>query len=168
MAETNRRDQVFSLAKHDPQRALTLARNIKDPWFRAQALAAVARYSPDRAVKVAAEARRAAQECSDGYKRVAVRAWEIAALAGAGRSTEACRALQAALKDREHIAPVASKAEALILLLYSAASIDTKQRDLVYTALKSACGHDTHWRSKRALRDAKLVCEGKVPPRTFF
>jgi hypothetical protein len=50
----------------------------------------------------------------------------------------------------------------------SAARIGPKERELVHQAKMNACKADTHWRTKRALRDAKLICEGTLAPRQFF
>ena len=98
MTATLQRDQAANLAKSHPDRALKKARRIKEPWFRAQALAWVARYSPGETVSLAREAARAAQQCDDAYQRAAVRAWEIAALAEVGSTAEATRALKAAVE----------------------------------------------------------------------
>ena len=103
MTATLQRDQAANLAKSDPDQALKKARSIKEPWFRAQALAWVARYSPGVTVSLVKEAARAAQQCDEAYQRAAVRAWEIAALAEVGASAEASRALKAAVETSRSI-----------------------------------------------------------------
>lgn len=80
MSATQQRDQVSRLAKRNPHQALEKARGIRDPWFMAQALSWVARYTDDDPVAIAREAAEAASRCEDEYKKTAFRAWEIAAL----------------------------------------------------------------------------------------
>ena len=56
MSDTVQRDKVAALAKTDPGQALTIARAIADPWFRAQALSHFVRYSLTDPCAIAAEA----------------------------------------------------------------------------------------------------------------
>ena len=168
MSDALLRDQAAALAKSKPDQALVKARSIKGPWYRAQALACVARYLPKNAVQIANESSKAARECDDAYKRVAARAWEIAALAEVGSVKQARKSLGEALKDSDEIVPCASRAEALMLLLAAASLINSKEVNQVHDKLKSACSADKHWRSKRALRNAELVRDGSVEPRRFF
>jgi len=128
----------------------------------------VARFWPVKAVAVGAEAARAARQCEDAYKRVSVRAWEIAALAEVGAASDAARALEEALADSRKVLPTASKGETLILLLQAAVRIGSKESDLVYRQLGQECSGDSHWRSKRALRDAVSIRSGKLQSRQFF
>lgn len=168
MSESSKRDHAASLAKSRPEQALTSARAIKDPWYRAQALAWVARYSTSKSGSIAKESLKAARECDDPYKSVAVRAWIIAALAEAGNSIEARRLLSGALSEISAVSPAASKAEALLLLLQAATRVGPKERGAVHDAMRSACGHDAHWRAKRALRHAELIATGTRAARQFF
>ncbi|MEO7676559.1 MAG: hypothetical protein ABIV39_07350, partial [Verrucomicrobiota bacterium] len=73
MSATLQRDQAFALAKRDPQKALRKAIAIPDPWFKAQALSCVARFTDDDPIKAAPQAAKAASECTDDYKKTAVR-----------------------------------------------------------------------------------------------
>jgi len=79
MNATRQRDESCDLAKVRPLEALNKAREIPDPWFRAQALSWVARFIDTNPVSIAAEAGMAAADCDDDYKKSAVRAWEISA-----------------------------------------------------------------------------------------
>ena len=94
MSATLQRDHACNLAKQGSSKALELARSISEPWFKSQALAWVARFSEDECLKIAMQAAKAASECDDEYKRTAVRAWEIAALAKRKFLTEAKKSLQ--------------------------------------------------------------------------
>lgn len=168
MSATLQRDEAGNLAKLDPQKALEKARSIPDPWFRSQALAWVARYTEADPIKIARQAAKAAGECDDEYKKTAVRAWEIAALAERKHITEARKSLRAAVSQSRTVMPLSSRAEALMLLLQAAFRIGNEDVRLVADELKNSCGRDSHWRSKRAIRDAAKIVEGKLEPRLFF
>lgn len=168
MSAPSQRDQAMTLAKSSPAKALERARKIVEPWFRAQALARVARFTPGQTVPIAAEAARAARECDQAYQRAAVRAWEIAALTEAGALREASQALNAALVESRTITPLSSRSHALLLLAQAAASLDAKLRDQICEELILACASDSDWRNKRAVRDARALRNGTMPPRPFF
>lgn len=168
MSATLQRDQAADLAKASPAKALEKAREITEPWFRAQALAWVARFSPGETVAIAKEAAKAASACDDTYKQAAVRAWEIAALAETGESVAAATAMNAAVELAKQVSHLGSRAEALLLLCHAAARIGTAARDRICEKLTSACPEEAHWRCKRALRDAAALREGSLSPRPFF
>jgi len=150
------------------KKTLKKAQSIPDPWFRAQALAGVARFTDSDPIKVARQAAKAASECTDDYKKTAVRAWEIAALAERKIITEARKVLRAALIQSRSIIPFSSRAEALMLLLQASFRIGHEDAKGVADELKNSCGNDSHWRCKRAVRDAGQLIEGKIEPRSFF
>lgn len=152
----------------DPQAALQLARAIDVPWYRSQALSWIARYSEYDACIIAKEAAVAAARGDDAYQRVAVRAWEIAALAERGLLEEARCSLNDAIADAPSVEPSASRAEALILLLHAALRLGEEEGDHVRTEIVTTCGKDYHWRCKRALKDAQKLCSGETEPRKFF
>ncbi len=165
---TIQRDNAQLLAKSEPLKAHLDASMIVEPWFRAQALAWVARFSEGRTIEIAKEAAKAAMECDDSYKRTAVRAWEIAALAEVGATEEASFALNEALRDSRLITPLCSCAEALFLLAQAASKIDSSARDIACDHLMDLCSGDHHWRSKRAVRDSIALRNGTANPRPFF
>ncbi|HEV2693627.1 MAG TPA: hypothetical protein VG347_12110 [Verrucomicrobiae bacterium] len=156
------------MAKRDSSKALAQAKKIVDPWFKSQALAWVARYSEDACLKVAGQAAKSAGECDDEYKRVAVRSWEIAALAERNFFVEAKIALRAAVIESKSVTPHSSRAEALILLLQAALIMGEKDAVMVADELKKSCGKDSHWRCKRAVQDSEKLMQGQVKPRSFF
>lgn len=168
MSATNQRDQVSSLAKSNPQKALVQARDIGEPWYRAQALSWVARFTDDDPVSVASEAAKAAKKCEDNYKRSAVRAWEVAALAERDCSLEAQKRLSEALFLTKRVEPISSRSEALLLLLQAAFSIDKKAAEKVYGILQASCPIEENWRCKRAVRDGEKMISGELRPRPFF
>lgn len=168
MSPTQQRDRVAKLAKRDARKALEQSRQIHDPWFRAQALAWVARFTDDDPRAVAREAAKAADECDDAYKRTAVRAWEIVALAECGLADEARKVLQELLRNSRSITPPSSRVEALMLLLQSAFAISERDAQAVNDELQSSCGDEVQWRCQRAVRDAARLIRGEIQPRPFF
>lgn len=168
MSATTQRDHVADLAKRDSRKALEQAQCIPDPWFRSQALAWVARFAEDDPVKIASLAAKAASKCDDEYKRTAARAWEIAALAERKFVAEATTGLRDAVNQSKSVTPLASRAEALVLLLHAALRISDQDAKRVAYELKNSCGQDSHWRCKRAIRDAVELTEGTLKPRPFF
>jgi len=168
MSATNQRNHASTLAKSNPQKALAQARAISDGWYRAQALSWVARFTDDDPVSIASEAAKAATECKDDYKKSAVRAWEIAALAERGCISEAKNRLNETLSLAKNVEPISSRSEALLLLLQAAFRIDNNAAQKVYGILKASCPIEEHWRCKRALRDGEKMISGELQPRSFF
>jgi len=168
MSATTPRDRAISLAKSRPGEALKQARQVDEPWFRAQALAWVARFADNDVITISAEAAKAAAEGGDKYQQCAVRAWEIAALAERDYKSEASKRLREALNIAKNVEPVASRSEALFLLLQASARIAPNDAERVYEMLKNLCGAEGHWRCQRALRNAAKVMAGELQPRPFF
>ena len=168
MSATLQRDQASALAKTNPKKALEKARSVSEPWFRAQALSHVARFTDADPCAIAKQAAKAASECDDDYKRSAVRSWEVAALAERDLSCEAKKALEEALKVARSVQPISSRSEALFQLLQAAFSIGIAEADNVYSILIETCPATEHWRCKRAIRDAAKMINGEIQPRRYF
>ena len=168
MSATLQRDQASALAKSNPKQALAKAKSVSEPWFRAQALSWVARFTDADPIPLAKMAAKAASECDDDYKRSAVRAWEIAALAERSLVAESRKALKAAMRVAESVIPVSSRSEALFLLYQAAFSISREEASSVLGRLDDLCPDEEHWRCRRARRDARKMMEDGVAPRPFF
>ena len=168
MSATKQRDKASSYAKRDPRKALELARAMDEPWFKAQALSWIARFSENDTVALAKEASEVAALGDDAYKKAAVRAWEIAALAEREFLEEAKAALKEALAESKSVEPNSSRAEALISLLHAALRIDQQEAEAVSEELTAAIGDDPFWRCKRAVKDANALLGGETKPRKFF
>jgi hypothetical protein len=168
VSATLQRDHACTLAKSNPKKALAQARKVNEPWFRAQGLSWVARFTDGDPVAVACEAAKAAQECEDDYKKSAVRAWEIAALAERGCTREARKSLSDALALGKCVEPMSSRSEALLLLLQAAFRISRDEAERVYEILRASCPVDEHWRCKRAVRDGGRMLSRELEPRPFF
>ena len=167
MTPTQYRDKVGQLAKTDHAKAVALADEIRDPWFRSQALSHLARYAESSPLPFARKAAKSAAGCKDDYQRSAVRAWEIVALAERDCLTQARRSLEEAVELAKSVDPISSRAESLILLLQAASSISEHDAANVAEILEKACATD-HWREKRARLMAKRILSGNTPPRQFF
>ena len=168
MSATNQRNHAITLAKSNPEKALEHAREISEPWYRAQALSWVARFAEGNPMDIAFLAAKAAKDCDDNYKKAAVRAWEIAALAERDCTTEAQKRLSEALSLAKSIEPVSSRSEAMLLLLQAAFAIDKKWAEKAFGILSASCPIEEHWRCKRAVRDAQKMISGELQPRSFF
>jgi len=168
VSATLQRDHACTLAKSNPKKALVQARNVNEPWFRAQALSWVARFTDGDPVTVASEAAKAARECEDDYKKSAVRAWEIAALAERDCKTAARKSMREALALGKVVEPMSSRSEALFLLFQAAFTIGRDEATRVYEILKTSCPVKEHWRCKRSVRDGEKMISGNLQPRAFF
>lgn len=168
MSATSERDRAIGLAKDRPSDALERAREVSEPWFRAQALSWVARFTDGDPVAIASEAALAAGEADDSYQRCAVRAWEIAALAERDHILEARKRLSEILPALKNVGPASSRSEALLLLLQAGAKIANEDAEQVYEIMKASCQPEEHWRCKRALRDGAKIISGALQPRLFF
>ena len=168
MSPTEQRDLAISLARRRPTEALLLARQVKDPWFRAQALSWVARFTDGDPVFIAAEAANAANQSDDNYKKCAVRAWEIAALAERDRIQQARNHLREILNATQNVEPASSRGEALLLLLQAGLKIAHEDAVNVFKVMEASCQPKEHWRCKRALRDGAKLISGDIPSRPFF
>ena len=168
MSATLQRDQAIALAKSQPRQALAKAKSIGEPWFRAQALSWVARFTDSDPAAVAKLAAKAASECEDDYKRSAVRAWELAALAELNLPDPAERALKAAVAVAEKVQPASSRSEALLLLFQAAFVLGRQQAEWVRGRLDATCPEAEHWRCKRARKEVGRMLDGELQPRPFF
>lgn len=168
MNDTLARDKIASLAKSNPKKALEGARKISDPWFRAQALAWVLRFTDTDLDLIASLIEKSANACDDAYKRCAVRAWEIVALSERNILPKAKKILNTAIKQAQNITPLSSRSEALFLLFQAAVKIGKVEALLVHEALNASCATDRHWRCQRAIRDAGKILSGALEPRPFF
>lgn len=168
MGAALQRDRVIALTKSSPRKALDQARKVAAPWYRAQALAWVARFIDCDPTAVASEAATAARECEDDYKKSAVRAWEIAALAERNCKTEARKSLSDALALASCVEPISSRSEALFLLLQAAIRIGQADAKRAYDTLRASCLVDEHWRCKRATYEGGKMISGELEPRQFF
>jgi hypothetical protein len=166
MTPTKYRDQVAKLAKTDPEKGIEISKKIVDPWFQAQAWSHLTRWA-DNPLRFSRHAAKSATKTKDDYQKSAVRAWEVAALAERGYQDQARKSLKEAVDLAASVSPLPSRAEALFLLFQSAFKISNDEAMKVEQVMISSCTQ-THWRVKRALKEASLMLKHEVPPREFF
>lgn len=153
MDNVNAREMAGQLARPNPERALAVARGIRDPWYRCQALAQVGRYAGTDLAKLALdEAVEAAAQGGDGYRRLTVLAWPIRAAIERGQAGLAERWLKAALKEIATVDPLPSRAETLWWLWAAAFPGGDKMRSAVRGAVLVHCPPDRSWRAERLYR----------------
>ncbi len=158
---TELRDRASLLARANARSALAIARSVPAPWFRAQALAAVARWIDDFSVGIiAAESLAAAADCADDYQCAAVSAWPIRALAERGCLREANEALVTARQRALLAEPAGSRAEALHSLLEGGWLLGASHRRQLVSDLFGLQAASGHWRAARALVDALGMLAG--------
>lgn len=151
-SSTQLRDKAHGLAQVSPDDALKVAREVPEPWFRAQALAAVGRWIDDsRVLAIVEESFASAESCDDDYKRAAVSAWPIRALLERGHVEVAHRAMRRARAKALAATPAGSRAEALLGLLQGAWSLGAATRRQFVEDLLSLRKDSNHWRVSRAL-----------------
>lgn len=158
------RDDAVALVHSDIVLAEAAAVAVEDPWYRAQALAWVARYAPDDDVmRVARLALAAASDCEDAYRQAGASAWVLRALMERDRRDEALAMLEMVLPSVPRITPPSSRAEALFLLLQAVFDSTEEIRRSLLFALASVYDEDAHWRIERNYR-AALVMMQTVDP----
>lgn len=163
-AAARERERVATLARSDTPTALGAARDIRDPWYCAQALASVARHAPDAEVEpVAAESLNWCRQCPDAYQRVAAAAWPLRALVERGALVTARARLVAVLDEEGNVEPPSSRSEALFLLFQACFDLGADSREALIRKLTAAHVAAGGWRSQRNLGDALAMLAGTDP-----
>ncbi len=164
--QTAQRDEVSTLALTNTTEALTMARNISDPWFRSQALAHVARYAIATSVlKIAQEAFNIAITQENPYKSVAVSAWPIRALVERDQTASLPPWLDLLVERAAGIDNPVSRSDALLLLWQGAFPFIHSATENVFNAFLQACGSANSWKAGYNSRHALLVVASRDPVR---
>jgi hypothetical protein len=148
---THQRDIAIKLARTHPTEALAAAHRVSEPWYRAQALAWVARYAPTNMMseRALAEARSAAQLAGDVYRQTAVLSWPIRAALEIAQHRLAKAMLEDAILLLPKIDPSASRAEAASLLFDACVVGGSEYWTPLIDTISKCCLDDAHWRTKR-------------------
>jgi hypothetical protein len=158
MTATEKRNLVVQLAVSDPDRALVIARRIKDPWFACQALAWVARYSPEHQFEeIIDESLHAGSTADDPFKIVASSAWPLRALIERGHLDKYLSIIPELLNRAKEIELLASRSEALFLVFQAVFPAGRGTWFDVLQGLMNATTPMINWRQKRNLRDTILI-----------
>jgi hypothetical protein len=156
------RDHAAELAKLDSPGALRAARAISEPWYRAQALAYVVRFAPQKEIdEISAEAFEACRSCPDAYQYLAAAAWPLAALIERGALDRVREALASLAAREAEVEPPSSRSEALFLLFQACFDLDAATRESFARKLVAAHAEARHWRSRRNLVDALAMLNGR-------
>jgi len=149
------RNAAIELARSQSPDALDKAREVPDGWYRAQALAWVARFAPeDQCEAIAEEAFQSSLGCPDACNTLGSAAWPIGALVERGRKAEALDMLYRALGRESEVQPASSRSEALFLLFQAAFNLGETIRMDLYHRLAAAHDEAGFWRSRRNIEDA--------------
>jgi hypothetical protein len=163
MSLARERDHATILARTDPHAAAAVAERIDDPWYRAQALAAVVRFSPDRDIKrFFAHARKASEAATDPYLRLGSSAWWLRALVERGRVDEVGREVSALLGIVPTIPNPVNRIDGLFLVLQAVFAVPEARR-AVLDALIAAGRAANSWKAGERLRDAALMVAPEHP-----
>jgi hypothetical protein len=152
MAGTRGRGEVYAALPGDVERGLAVARAIRDPWFRCQSLALVARFLDDgRRPGVLSEAFKAADELDEPNRIVTVASWPIEVLAELGprdRLRQVVDRLLGVIATEPHSLRRADALNAVLHRVWSVADV----RSQVLGEFRAACAAGHGWRRDRLLR----------------
>jgi hypothetical protein len=164
MSAAQQRERAIQAAKTDFRTGRRLAREVSEPWFRAQALAWVARFGPEEVVeRVAEEALKAAGLGRDAYQQVGAGAWAVRALAERGRIRTASDAASGLAELSAGIEHPVSRLNALFLLWQAAQPLDRGVRQMVLSKLVAACHSAASWQAGRTLYATALILAAEEP-----
>jgi hypothetical protein len=168
VSATSQRDRVAQLAKTDFNEALLQSRKISEPWYRAQALAWVARYAPkDKILSTAQEAIKEAFTSQDAYQRVGASTWAIRALCERGHFQEASQLTTRLLNEAEKIAHPVCRLDALFLLWQGAELLPNEQNESILQRLIDACFAAQSWKGKWVLRNVVAILNDQDSERAY-
>src|SRR6266542_3303577 len=159
---TQQRDEASRIASTDASRSLAIAREIKDPWFRCQALATAAVFlPPPSSLQVIDEAFESANELQDLNRAVTVSSWPLKALALSRDSSrvqsEGTRLLDAISKEPSPV----RRAGALRFLLGATASTQQPVAAQIAASLGAACLQ--HLESGKRNKKGEYLLEEAIP-----
>ena len=174
MSATQERDQAARVARTDIAAALRIARNIRDPWFRCQALAHGAWHETDQKPFFGplTESLESGWSINNPNRAVTAIAWPVAALArrsfpgpdAKGRTNRVLRTVIARLARvvTEDPSPV-SRADALLLHVHALSPTWSELRGTVLGLLLKECRDPANRKRDRQLEEAALVIADDDP-----
>ncbi|MBC7529768.1 MAG: hypothetical protein H7308_19745 [Chthonomonadaceae bacterium] len=164
MSMADERNRAMATAKTDFALALRLAENISDAWYRCKSLAAVARFAPEsEVVRIADKALSSAKLAGDAYRRVAVSAWVVCALAERGKVDQAQKVVRSLMEESKQIEHPISKGDALLLVWQAAGRLSQSVKQPLLDALLASCLVANGWKSGRTMREVALIVATEDP-----
>lgn len=168
MSSVNKRNLVVLQAKYNSKKAHKLAIKITDSWYRAQALAWIARYADDCSFdKFIKQALQASFNNEDPYKIVGSSAWATRAMIERKKYKGINAYISKLLQVSLTISNPVSRGDALFLLyqaIFPLKGID----QLVLDYLLSACEEMNSWKKPLILRDVALIIANRDLSQAYF
>jgi hypothetical protein len=162
-ADVDGRSRVDKLSLADPKEALKVARAIRHPWYRCQALSKVSEHwgTKEQRLALLQEALDAAQEQSEINRIVSVSAWPLAVMAKVDRGVvpKHLRRLVDVAAGEPHSL---RRADALFMLA-EAMRADTPLLSMVVPSLIEALLHGHGWRIDRLIRWTIEITKSSLP-----
>lgn len=156
--DVEKRDEAETLAPVYFAAAEAVANEIGSPWYRCQALGWVARFAPDdQVMRLARDALRTSLTTDDPYQQAGASAWPLRALVERGHENYVEEAIPAVLAITNRVESLASRSEALFLLLQAVLPAKRGCWLPVFDALRAASQPMLHWRQGRNIRDACVM-----------
>lgn len=162
-ADVRGRANAHKLAQTNPREALKVARSIRHPWYRCQALSSVAEVWGTKAQKidVLEEALAVAKEQTEINRIVTVSAWPLAVMVGVAPDAVAAH-LQRLVKLADTEPHTLRRADALAELAYAVRN-EPVLLALVSPSWVNALLHGRGWRIDRLIQDAVDLLGSSMP-----
>lgn len=153
----NKRALVQKLAATDSTKALEIARNISEPWYRCQSLAQVAWVLKDRKQyeTVIKEALAAAYELDEPNRVVSVASWAVRAMVA--RSDRRLKSVVDGLLEKIQLQKNPVRQADALFFLFEAVYYESSLRAPVLERLLRACEEMNSWKRPIILSDIALV-----------
>ncbi len=158
LEEKARSEKACRLAEKDPKLAFVLAQQVRDPWYRCQVLAYVAKRETDVQAKlrIIQHAFDAAKLTNEPNRIVSVSSWPIEVLVEIGE--EEC--VEKEVNRLLHVIAAephpTRRGDAILMLLLKLVKGPPKSLVAVFDAFLTACLVGHGWKRDRNLRDAAV------------
>jgi hypothetical protein len=151
---TRERDRAATLARHAPEEAALVARQIADPWFRCQALSYAALYSRDERaqLRVLDEAFNAGGELTEPNRQVTVSAWPLKAAALLGLRSRVALQTERLMRIIEREPSPVRRADALCQVFGAVVGADPAVAVSVIRPFRHCMSDAALWRSPKQKR----------------
>jgi len=156
---TNKRDLVWQIARSDQTRALKLAGDIEDPWFRCQALAHVAHHVENDTLRkqLLSKAFHSAKRCGEPNRIVTASSWPLKVLCLSGAVGELRRQTGLLLKCIEQEGSPVRRLDALHFVLGAVAQGPNDLFGEVFEKFQASCLQPLHGGKRNKRGEARLV-----------
>jgi hypothetical protein len=151
------RNEAMLLAKTDTDKALAVARAIREPWYKAQSLAWIGFFCKSARFRdILEESRVASWSAIDPYQTVGSSPWRLRAWIERGEVGAATKEAAQLLERADTIEHPVSRLEALTSLLPGVFPLDGPRRRVLDAQIRAA-GSAQSWRSGNRLRNSAII-----------